>query len=288
MFSIVLKSALVLIFCRMISSEMSEAVRTLCNDTYIDAADRLPNKTYRVYRGEQYWELERLPEQSSDNHFGPLVVKGPFIMSLSYWEPLKRGDTLCTVIGNSNHNGHLFRWNQNKYTVWNTNGDIIITDKQFPAIPENGFSAVFNNGGLDPERPTLIIGFSESGVYYIKPDLNFGSTLYKEAKGFPKGQFDENFPSGVTAALPLPSIDPDVDYYVYLFKGEQYCFRPNSNVTAEDGCPEWRNNSQLFGCEFPKPTTPVPEPKQEIAVQNSNSNPESICGQKLDGKQHTK
>ena len=59
--------------------------------------------------------------------------------------------------------------------------------------------------------------------------------------------------------MAFKSNDPNVKYYVYLFKQTKYCFRP---VTGVDGCPEWRENSELFGCSAEKSDS-SPEPEGE-------------------------
>ena len=64
-----MKTFLVLTLCiyipPMISGDATTAkpVATLCDNPIINAADRLPNNTVRVYRGEYYWELLNMPSK---------------------------------------------------------------------------------------------------------------------------------------------------------------------------------------------------------------------------------
>ena len=65
------------------------------------------------------------------------------------------------------------------------------------------------------------------------------------------GAYGEKFSSNLTAVFPIPSNDPKVGYYVYLFRGDKYCFRairPPKEISDEEYCPEWRDNLELFGC----------------------------------------
>ena len=47
----------------------------LCDDPVIHAADRLKNETYRIYRGNHYWELIGLPPKEKSAQ-----VRGPFLL----------------------------------------------------------------------------------------------------------------------------------------------------------------------------------------------------------------
>ena len=123
MFSMISKFLLFVIFCPIVLSEDSEAVKTLCRHTWINAADRLPNNTYRVYRGEYYWELSGLPQT-------PAKVRGPFRPSYQDWWPIEDGNCLTTVTGKHNKSGVLYRYSLNKVWGWAPNGSKILGGKE--------------------------------------------------------------------------------------------------------------------------------------------------------------
>ena len=108
----------------------------------------------------------------------------------------------------------------------------------------------------------------------IKPRVLFGrsNTFFEH-----NGTNFETFPSDLTAAVAFPSNDSKVPYFVYLFRGDKYCYRPINNVTAEDGCPEWRENRELFGCLRPTTQPPVIE-----TTTNPSVNKESVDGSPSD------
>ena len=215
-------------------------VKSLCEDPVITAADRLGNNTYRVYRDNYYWELVGIPDEKSK-------VKGPYPVWYPYMAPVDRLSSVQTVIGGS-ADGLTWKFRGQKYWLYRQNGQLIEGGKSgydWDLFPGNGFNAVFNDGQLPKKAkfPTMV-AFSGIRVYYYNTaDRRF--RRIGSANGYEGGKDGEKFPVDLTAAFAFPSTDPEVEFYVYLFQRYRYCYRPNK---GEDGCKQWRNNTELFGC----------------------------------------
>jgi hypothetical protein len=79
-----------------------------------------------------------------------------------------------------------------------------------------------------------------------------------------EGKYGEKFPQDVTATFSWPSEDSNIGYYVYLFKGDEYCFRSWKSKSGKD-CDEWKKNKLLF-CPKDKTTT-EPTGSREIRLK---------------------
>lgn len=217
-----------------------DVVRSLCDDPNINGADRLPNNTYRVYRGNYYWELFGLPTQKAK-------VEGPFPIWYEYMAPMDAESSVQTVITGS-ATGMTFKYKRDKYWMYNSkDGKLVSGGKvgfNWNLFPPGGFNAVLNDGGMNGTGYPVMIGFQAFKVYYYNAnDKDF--KRIGSSDGYLGGKDGEKFPGDLKAAFAVPSNDKGVKYYVYLFNGiKQYCFRP---VVGVDGC-EWKPSTELFGC----------------------------------------
>ena len=125
------------------------------------------------------------------------------------------------------------------------------------------FDTAYNDGDLDKNNYSKLIGFSGDKVYYWNTSHENLAKLGVD-NYYLHGALGEKFPSNLTAAFSIPSNDSKVPYFVYLFREDKYCFRSikPEQTSDEEFCPEWRNNSELFGClpstiETPTTTTPT-------------------------------
>ena len=247
----------------------TSCAKSLCDDPYIHSADRLSNNTYRVYRDDYYWDLIGLPQRVAK-------VKGPYKIWWSNMAPMTRDAAVFTVIGGSGH-GITYKFQKNKMWSWSSKGSQRIGDRSgeswslFPK--DTPFSAAFNDGNLDKKGYPMLIAFSDIRAYYFRTSSLRFVRIGDEQGYIPPGQFEEDFPGDLTAAMPFPSDDEDVKYYVYLFKREEHCFRP---ITGEKGCKEWRKNKELFGCLTASAGGGAKEkPKEDLLPDNRNPEPES-------------
>ena len=234
MTSIAINSVIVFIICSFVLCDDSNVTKSLCEDPYIHSADRLSNNTYRVYRGDYYWELVGLPDKVAK-------VNGPFKIWLKDMAPVTEGTSITTVVGGL-IDGYTYKFKDEKYWVWGKND--VIRPSNGVSVPKGGFTAVYNDGDLDKKGYPRLVGFNGIKVFYF----NTNKEIFRpeaDPKGTDFGAFGEKFPSDIKAAMAFKSNNPKVKYYVYLFKREEYCYRP---ITGVDGCPEWRKNSELFGC----------------------------------------
>ena len=224
---------------------LQESIVSLCDDPVIHAADRLLNNTFRVYRGNYYWELEGLPDNVA-------IVKGPFQIWYQNMVPFTSNSVIYTIIGGT-LNGYTFRYKAMRFWVYNQTGHLIQGDLNgvlFPASPLGGFEAAFSDQMMDGRAYPLTIAFKGPFVYYFntyrQPVRRIGPP-----EGAPFGLFNESFPSNLTAAFAFPLRDGNAKYYVYLFRNDSYCYRP---IIGEEGCQNWKKNKELFGC-LSSPTT---------------------------------
>ena len=239
------------------TSDSKNKFKTLCEDPVIDAADRLKNETYRVYRGSHYWELRGIPPKEKSAQ-----VKGPFHLPYPSMLTFKKKMFVFTVIGGEK-DGYTYQVWQSEtpgtcdYNIWGS--DHTITAKNTILFCEN-LDTGYNDGDLENKTFPTLIELSGDKVHYTNTSIHNFFT-YESDKIH--GGRREKFPSNLTTAFPIPSKDPKVAYYLYLFRGDKYCFRPiypPNGTSDKEYCPEWRHNSQLFGCLPPTfgPTTASP------------------------------
>ena len=216
-----------------------EDVKSVCDDPNINAADRLPNNTYRVYRGNHYWELQGLPSRKAK-------VEGPFPIWYKFMAPFDSETSVQTVVTGA-ADGTTWKYKGEKLWMYNKEGTLISGGKpgfEWNLFPKGGFNAVLNDGGMGEFGYPVMIGFTGIRVYYY----NTKETEFQRIGppiGYLGGKDGEKFPTDLTAAFAFPSSDKGIKYYVYLFKRKKHCFRP---IIGEEECKEWRDNKELFGC----------------------------------------
>ena len=251
MFLLTLKLQIILVFhiLNMFSVILSETTVTplpsLCDDVYIHSADRLPNNTYRVYREKYYWELKNLPTTVAQ-------VDGPHPLPFLDMWPFNASTSVVTIVGGE-FNGYTVQVRSDgNYKMWTPEGKLH-KNGTWPQTSYGHHWELFCDGNLDNKGYPLIIGFKGKDFEYFT--INKTKTMFHSVnKTDGSGKLIENFPELVIAAFvfpkdPLvPSKDPTIPYNVYLFQPDRYCFRPIRGVTEKSGCPEWRNNKELFGC----------------------------------------
>ena len=229
--------------------------KSLCEDTYINAADRFPNNTVRVYRDEFYWDLIGLPERRAK-------VMGPFPI----WQQnmgSTDGYTAFQTVTKGELKGVTFKYSRGKYWSWNPDGSPRSggeSGEKWSYRPIDNFYAAYNDGDMDQKGYSTFLAFSGIKVFYYNTTGNVFKPI-NDSNGYVGGQYGEKFPDDLTAAFAYPNSDTNKNYYVYLFKQKQYCFRTYLGV---ENCTEWRDNSELFNC--PKDTVP-----SETNETNSNN-----------------
>ena len=215
-------------------------VRSLCSNPWITAADRLPNNTIRVYRDDYYWELTGLPGRSGQS-------KGPYKVWYQYMTPIEKGSSVQTVLSGKTE-GLTYKLRGNRYWVYDSsNGQLKQGGKagyKSNALPSSGCKAVLNDGGMAGKGSALMICFDGSKVRYYKTNEREFRSYGRIADN---GAYGEKFPSDISAAFAYPADDKaNAKFNVYLFSKKKYCFRP---YIGEDGCKEWRDSRELFGCK---------------------------------------
>ena len=222
----------------MIKAQDSD-LKTLCEDPVIHAADRLKNETYRVYRGNHYWELIGLPPKEKSAQ-----VRGPFFLPYPKMKPFDKKMFVFTIIG-GHWDGFTHQFDSDKsYLLWSPNNTYLMNSTF--GDPLNYYDTAYNDGDLEKKKYSKLIAFMGDLVFYYNTSQEMFKAIGVESgKGHLHGAFGEKFPSNLTAAFPIPSNNPKVEYYVYLFRKDKYCFRPiyPRELTSDEFCPEWRDNS---------------------------------------------
>jgi hypothetical protein len=213
-----------------VSIKTDVKVKSLCDDTWIASADRLPNNTYRVYRDDYYWTLVGLPDRVAK-------VEGPFKIPYKYMAPLNKTSKIMTV-GSGVLSGNTWKFDGRKYWQWRPDGSLLIGGLggvEWDQMPPFGLSCVMNDGDLDKKGSTRMIGLKALNAYYWRTDTSVFTPVGDIQKGYLGGQFGEKFPADATACMTSASSDTNTPYFVYIFKMKEYCYRP---IKGEDGCKE--------------------------------------------------
>ena len=250
---------------------------SLCANPYIYAADRLVNNTVRVYRDEFYWDLIGIPDRTVN-------VKGPFRIWRENMGVFDKSSSIQTVTSGKLE-GYTFKYKGPKVWAWHPDGSLYSGGKNghnWKLIPKSGFYAVYNDGDLDHKNYSRMIAFSDIHVYYYKTN---GLVFLQEGEsdGYEGGKNGESFPEDLTAAFAFPGENNSPNYWVYLFRRDKHCVRTYLNVS---GCPEWRNNTELFGCRKKTvPSSTTTNTKPTTIIPKSAKTPESDLDSMSDSNQ---
>ena len=164
MISSTLKSTIILnsflMFCSIVFCQKPEAqTQPLCDDPVIDAADRLPNGTIRVYRGNYFWELKDLPQREAQ-------FEGPYPLPFKWMDTLTPNISVFTLTsGENSGNTVQIDWN-NTIKVFKPSGETLV-NHEWENFPKGNYHAGFTDGDLDKKGYELIILFNFDDAYYF-------------------------------------------------------------------------------------------------------------------------
>lgn len=219
-------------------SSADKTAPNLCSNTKITAADRLPNNTILIYRNDYYWELTGLPGKSGQ-------AKGPYKVWYQHMAPVSGGTSVQTVLSGDNI-WLTYKITGKRYWIYNSEtGKLVVGGKAgytSEVLTTSGCQAALSDGGMAGKGVPLMICFDGSTIRYYNMNER---ELRRYGKAKIGGAYGEMFPGDITAAFAYPSDDPTAKFNVYLFQNKKYCFRP---YIGEDGCKQWKDNSELFGC----------------------------------------
>ena len=142
--------------------------QSLCEDPLIHSADRLVNKTVRLYRGQYYWELIGLPAET-------VKVEGPFKIWNLNMGTFSINNALVTIL-EGNDIGSTYKTDGQRYWAWDKNGRQFagaVRGNFWDLIPEGGFEAAFHDS--DKNNPT-VVGFK--GIYVLIEALDSKLTKF--------------------------------------------------------------------------------------------------------------
>lgn len=189
-------------------------------------------------RGNYYWELKGLPD--IDNTF----IRGPFKIWYQNMAPISKATSTITGLS-GNPFGVLYKFYKLQYWSWDSKGEQTaggVNGTPWSGLPSpNGLSAAYHDGN---KTNPVVVGFGGIRVYYYDTRSIFWWVIGSR-EGYIGGQYGENFPAEITSAFSWPSEDPKVRYYVFLFRKEEFCFRPYLLKSGKD-CDEWKSNKLLF------------------------------------------
>jgi len=144
--------------------------------------------------------------------------------------------------------GYTFKYKSTQWWAWDAAGNQERGGKEglyWSGLPKTGLTTAYQDAGASGLGFPMLVGFYNNRVYYYN-SLNVIYTIVGDEDGHIGGRFGENFPANITSVFTWPSNDKGVEYYVYLFRGHQHCFRP-WKAKAGDRC-QWKSNKELFGC----------------------------------------
>jgi len=198
------------------------------------------NNTIRLYKGYYFWELKGLANTTR-------YVEGPFTIWYKNMAPVLINTSIVTYHYGYNA-GHTFKYKSTQWWAWDTAGNQEHGGREglyWSGLPKTGFTTAYQDANASGLGFPMFIGFYDNRVYYYN-SLNVIYTVVGHKDGYIGGQFGENFPANITSVFSWPSSHKNVEYYVYLFRGREHCFRP-WKAKASDQC-EWKSNKELFGC----------------------------------------
>ncbi|XP_054157719.1 uncharacterized protein LOC128956063 [Oppia nitens] len=244
---------------------------SLCQSLPIYSIDRFPNRTVRLFRESDYWDLTGFPDKIQVSPSGRMT-------DYEFLHPVRENQRLVTVLAGHTKVvnriykfGGMFWWSWYENPVNKSQMMYAATEVGFywDELPkEHGFAAVFHNG--DTNDP-ILVGLEADRNYSTEHmKIHYFSTKNDTFVRKAGNYYNEKyFPIDVVDAFSWP-LSGDNQMAVYIIKSDDtYCELINGK-----SCSEWKPWNRLLGCKdrvIPTTTTTPPPPPTTIPMITPDS-----------------